>query len=184
MNDNNFVPQYEPQATPLADYRRQYSQKNIDTLPDDWPKSIKSPMVWTAEDLATRHIFPLTESEVQETINWARAFSSGSAQSIDRVNKGSALLPLLQKKLAQVRQSLHDGPGLAVLRGLDPASVSMKQNMAIFAGVSSHISPHRAVQSGGKVVGTYMSGSNGENVLRSSVVVHDQLISSLGAKCI
>ncbi|KAI1422372.1 hypothetical protein F5Y12DRAFT_717482 [Xylaria sp. FL1777] len=151
MSGDQFLPQYEPQAALLADYRRRGSQGKSAVLPDDWPQSIKSPMAWTAEDLQSHHVFQLTESEVQETMNWGCAYS-GSGQGIDRVDKESAVLPQLQEKLAQIRQSLHDGPGLAVLRGLDPTGVSMKENLVIFAGVSSHISPRRAAQSGGKII--------------------------------
>ncbi len=78
MTCEQFVPQYEPRAALLADYRHRDSQGNSATLPDGWPKSIVSPMAWTVQDLLSRHIFQLTESEVQETINWGCEYSGAS----------------------------------------------------------------------------------------------------------
>ncbi|KAK5633882.1 hypothetical protein RRF57_009596 [Xylaria bambusicola] len=86
----------------------------------------------------------------------------GSGQCLDRIDKESTALPMLQNRLAQVRQSLHDGPGIAILRGLKPTCVSMKQNIAIFAGLSSHVSSQRVIQSGGKIIGKCRFGRNAE----------------------
>ena len=78
MSGDQFVPQYEPQAALLADYRHQDSQGRSVALPDDWPTNMKSPMAWTAQNLQSRHIFQLTESEVQEAMNWGCAYSGVS----------------------------------------------------------------------------------------------------------
>ncbi|KAJ2981707.1 hypothetical protein NUW58_g6617 [Xylaria curta] len=110
-----------------------------------------SPMVWTAAELAHRHIMYLTEAQLREIAKLGHEYSD-TEYPLDAVNKQSTLLPLLHDK-PQIRQSLQIGPALAVLRGLDPDAFSMRQNFIIFAGLSSHVGLRRATQSGGKVVG-------------------------------
>jgi hypothetical protein len=62
-------------------------------------------------------------------------------------------LPLLADRLAVIREKLHDGSGLVVLRGLDISSLSMRDIFAAFGGLASHVSERRGRQSGGKMIG-------------------------------
>ena len=76
-----------------------------------------------------------------------------SGKSLNDLNASSFPLPLLADQLAATRETLHNGVGLAVLRGLDISALSMREVFATFAGLASHVAQRRGRQSGGKMVG-------------------------------
>ena len=49
----------------------------------------------------------------------------------------------LGERLRGVSESLHNGRGFAVLRGLDPARYSDRENVALFVGLSGHVGDKR-----------------------------------------
>ena len=49
----------------------------------------------------------------------------------------------LGDRLRGISESLHNGRGFAVLRGLNPARYSDKENVAIFVGLSGYVGDKR-----------------------------------------
>lgn len=76
-----------------------------------------------------------------------------SKRSLEVLDKSSFSIPLLADKLEAIRNDLHKGTGLCVLRGIDLSSLSMRELFITFAGLASHVSPQRARQSGRKCIG-------------------------------
>jgi hypothetical protein len=61
--------------------------------------------------------------------------------SVDRSN-----FPLpedLTTKLRQINDTLNNGQGFQVVRGIDPTSYSEEEHILIFAGICAHVATHR-----------------------------------------
>lgn len=55
--------------------------------------------------------------------------------------------PELANKLSLISKELHQGRGVAVVRGLDAANFNDEEAVIAFAGVCSYICPERATDS-------------------------------------
>lgn len=55
-------------------------------------------------------------------------------------------LPILRPALRNISKELHQGHGFVVLRGLPVTKHTREENIIIYAGVSSHVAPHRGRQ--------------------------------------
>ena len=77
-----------------------------------------------------------------------------SGARLDAICKETFPLPLLQEHLIEKRLELHKGCGLVVFRGIDPSRYSRRENIIIFAGLSSHLSEQRGRQTRTKYLGT------------------------------
>ncbi|KAK0727492.1 hypothetical protein B0T26DRAFT_639563 [Lasiosphaeria miniovina] len=64
----------------------------------------------------------------------------------DSVNPDTFPLPTLEAQLEQACHDIHQGPGFAIIRGLDPNSYTAEENVTIFLAVASHIADMRGVQ--------------------------------------
>jgi hypothetical protein len=53
----------------------------------------------------------------------------------------------LSTKLSALSAELHNGPGIAVLRGLDAAKFNDEEAVIAFAGIAAHVCPLRATDS-------------------------------------
>ena len=56
------------------------------------------------------------------------------------------LLPTLGPRLRSTSEDVHLGRGLAIIKGLDPDKYSLKENIILFAGISSYIGDKRGSQ--------------------------------------
>lgn len=55
-------------------------------------------------------------------------------------------LPTLWPRLRSISKGVHLGRGLAIITGLDPDRYSLKENIILFAGLSSYIGDKRGSQ--------------------------------------
>ena len=55
-------------------------------------------------------------------------------------------LPNLGPRLRSISEDLHLGRGLAIIKGLDPDRYPLKENITLFAGLSSYIGDKRGSQ--------------------------------------
>ena len=55
-------------------------------------------------------------------------------------------LPTLRPRLRSISKAIHLGRGLAIIKGLDPDKYSLKENIILFAGLSSYIGDKRGSQ--------------------------------------
>ena len=55
-------------------------------------------------------------------------------------------LPTLRPQLRSISKDVHRGRGLAIIKGLDPDKYSLKENIILFAGLSSYIGDKRGSQ--------------------------------------
>jgi len=68
------------------------------------------------------------------------------------ISRESFPLPLLSNELEKRRRELHNGSGVALLRGLNPEHFTRQENIVIFAGLSSHMSQKRGYQGAGRIL--------------------------------
>jgi hypothetical protein len=74
-----------------------------------------------------------------------------------------SLSPPLASRLRGLSESLYDGVGFVLIRGLDPNAYSMKENITIHAGLTSYFGSKRGY-TGGKgndVLGTPIAAPEG-----------------------
>lgn len=64
----------------------------------------------------------------------------------DDINPSTFQLPTLGPRLIEVKEKVYEGPGFAVLRGLNPDEFSKEDNLKIFLGVSSYVAGQRGPQ--------------------------------------
>ncbi|KAK4156181.1 hypothetical protein C8A00DRAFT_12884 [Chaetomidium leptoderma] len=156
-DSSTFTPQYEPQLALLEEYceRNPVPEGLLSSnhaLPTPWPS--RAPvMAWKADDLHAdnEYIACLSDDERREIMAVCAAFT-GSGKSLNNLDASSFPLPLLADRLAATRKNLHEGLGMAVLRGLDISSLPMRDIFAAFSGLASHVSERRGRQSGGKTI--------------------------------
>ncbi|KAH6624810.1 hypothetical protein B0J18DRAFT_190485 [Chaetomium sp. MPI-SDFR-AT-0129] len=157
-DSSTFTPQYEPELDLLEEYcernpvPEELLSSTTSALPPPWP-SRTSVMAWKAGDLQVdnEYITYLSDGEQREIMAACAAFTE-SGKSLNGLDASSFPLPLLADRLAATRKNLHEGLGMAVLRGLDISSLSMRDTFTAFAGLASHVSQRRGRQSGGKMI--------------------------------
>lgn len=105
-------------------------------------------MVWSGTELnPDQYIVNLSRLEVDKI----RAAVVGfKLQRLPRSAISQRTFPLsrdLAYKLSAINKELHEGPGVAVLRGLEAARFNDEEAVIAFAGVSSYVAAQRATDS-------------------------------------
>ncbi|UPK92095.1 hypothetical protein LCI18_003030 [Fusarium solani-melongenae] len=108
-------------------------------------------MAWKGADLKQDYTTSLSTEQLKQISDACNAYHA-SGRSLEVLDKSSFSIPLLADKFEAIRNDLHKGTGLCVLRGIDPSSLSMRELFITFAGLASHVSPQRARQSGRKSI--------------------------------
>jgi hypothetical protein len=67
-------------------------------------------------------------------------------KELGHISPSTFPLPELSPHLRALSTTLHSGRGFFVLRGLQPGSYPIHDNIAIYAGIASHIAPIRGRQ--------------------------------------
>lgn len=65
---------------------------------------------------------------------------------LEHVTRDTFPLPQLKTKLENIAETLHNGIGFAVLRGLEPRKYSRFDNAIIYLGITSYIAEIRGCQ--------------------------------------
>jgi hypothetical protein len=118
------------------------------------PAVIESPAAWRSGDLAAGEwITVLDAAEVAEIEQAARGLA---ARDLDLAEIGAADFPLprASPRLSELlARDVLDGRGFAVIRGLDPAALSPRENAAAFLGLGVHMGALRPQNGTGHVLG-------------------------------
>jgi hypothetical protein len=128
-------------------------------VPIGFPDVVIEPWVWTGEDLRgseDEYILELSASDVDEIEDALRHFKSLGLASLDSVSRQTFPLPRLKSKLDSVAETLHDGFGFTIIRGLEPREYIAKDNVIIYLGITSYIAETRGCQdSSGSMLSGY-----------------------------
>ncbi|RSL59739.1 hypothetical protein CEP51_013880 [Fusarium floridanum] len=116
------------------------------SLPAGFPEQLKGPMAWDGSDFdqdPEAYTLTLTEGDllgIRTAVSYFKSLGLPRG-SVDRSN-----FPLpedLGTKLRQINDTLNNGRGFQVVRGIDPTSHSEEEHILIFAGICAHVATHR-----------------------------------------
>jgi hypothetical protein len=118
------------------------------------PAEIQGPAAWRSGSLVPGEwLHVLTAEEIAEVEHAARALA---ARDLDlaAATPGDFPLPTLASRLAALLEAeVLGGRGFAVLRGLDPAALTRRENAAAFLGTGVHLGALRPQNAAGHVLG-------------------------------
>ncbi|KAK4231804.1 hypothetical protein QBC38DRAFT_451036 [Podospora fimiseda] len=131
-------------------------------LPEGFPAQLQSQLAWTGSSMseASNFILKLSDAEIAE-INAALEFFKTLGDDGDAIKPSNFPLPTLGLKLADLSRDIHEGQGVAVIRGLNPASFPVEDLTMIYLGVSSYIAEQRGRQDKrGNMLGFHIVADN------------------------
>jgi len=118
---------------------------NLD-VPDGLPKHINSPLAWTGAEVEKKESewkLELTAEEIV-AIDTALAKFEANYKDLSELSSSTFELPAaFSQRLRKLSDHIYKGVGFQIIRGLDPSKYTSKQNLIVYAGVSSHVCPQR-----------------------------------------
>ncbi|CAH0027953.1 unnamed protein product [Clonostachys rhizophaga] len=150
---------YNPSRTEAQrfwDDQSKWIKASADVL-EGFPKSLNSSLAWEGEDMRDKvSQWKLCLSE--EDIAKYEDLSSISSSTFELPGE-------LAQRLRQLADNVYTGCGFQIIHGLDPSSFSARQNIILYAGLSSHIFPQRGFVdvAGRRVIGHVVNVQDGNN---------------------
>lgn len=120
------------------------SSQIYQNLSSDMDTEARGPTVWSGSDATPERVPYITLilayiDEIEAALEKFKELGlNGPA-----VNADTFPLPTLGPHLRAISQSLHEGPGFALVRGLDTEKYSDEDVMIIFLGLGSYIGSQR-----------------------------------------
>jgi hypothetical protein len=118
------------------------------------PGTLEGPAAWRATDFAAEDwVTRLADAEVAEVEQAAHRLAAAGADLV-HIRAEDFPLPILGPRLnALFHDEVLEGRGFAVLRGLDPARLSRRENAAAFLGLGAHLGAFRPQNAKGHILG-------------------------------
>jgi Taurine catabolism dioxygenase TauD, TfdA family len=119
------------------------------------PAQIDIPSAWRGEDMAAnpdRWLVQLTAGEIAELEQAARSFLA-KTKEIGEITKEKFSFPRFGARLSRLKQTLLNGIGFEVIRGLPVAAYSQEFAATIFCGVGAHLGSARSQNAMGHILG-------------------------------
>jgi hypothetical protein len=139
--------------TPNLETYQQRTQRRIKTeqlprtLPDGFPQKLESPLAWDGSTVSETYqwSYQLTDQDIDE-IHRALDHFKSLDKPLGEITKETFPLPNLHATLRHVSRDIHQGHGFRVIRGVPVHLHSRADNIAIYAGLASHVAGRRARQ--------------------------------------
>ncbi len=125
------------------------------TLPDNLPVSIDGPSAWIGSQMAQNQdqwLHILTPQHVSELEAAAHHYLS-LGKDVGEITAAEFPLPLFGEQLLDLRQTLLQGHGFRVLRGLPIKQYTQEFSAALFCGVGAHLGNARSQNAQGHILG-------------------------------
>ncbi|MYK33500.1 MAG: TauD/TfdA family dioxygenase, partial [Boseongicola sp. SB0670_bin_30] len=121
---------------------------------DRLPPAFSGPSAWTGREMRDRTdwVVTLTEDQVDEIEAVARRFLSAGGDPGETTAEDFPL-PQFSGRLAQLRETLLNGRGFEVIRGLPVAGYDQRLAATIFCGIGAHLGKARSQNAQGHVLG-------------------------------
>jgi hypothetical protein len=119
------------------------------------PGQIDIPSAWRGEEMAAnpgRWVVQLSAGEIAELEQAARSFLA-TTKEIGEITKEKFPLPGFGAHLARLKETLINGIGFEVIRGLPVAAYSQQFAATIFCGVGAHLGSARSQNAKGHILG-------------------------------
>ncbi len=119
------------------------------------PKELNNPASWKGKDLAKRKekwITHFTRDEIKELESAANNFLVLN-RNIGEITQSEFPLPTLSARFSKLKQTLINGIGFGVLRGLPSDNYSNEFAATIFCGIGTHLGNARSQNAAGHILG-------------------------------
>ena len=145
--DISWIPSYKVYKERVETLKALYPDRPT-ALPEGWPAQIDAPRAWSGEDFKSdEYVIKLSAEDVAEIETGLAHFKSlPGGLGPDDVNQNTFPLPNLASRLIGASETIHNGTGLVVLRGLNPDQYSNFDNILLYLGVTSYIAETRGMQ--------------------------------------
>ena len=124
-------------------------------MSDQRPERIDGPAAWVGAEMQTREdlwLHTLTEKEIHELEEAAQHFLS-LGRDIGEITKADFPLPTFGSHLESLKDTLINGHGFEVLRGLPVEGYSQEMAATIFCGIGAHLGSARSQNAEGHILG-------------------------------
>ncbi|KKK23872.1 hypothetical protein AOCH_002911 [Aspergillus ochraceoroseus] len=117
------------------------------TVPAGWPTGLSGPLVWRTGDFPDEeeYVYHLTKEDKAEIFKALEIFK-GLGLEGHEVSQKTFPLSSLGRELENVRNSVYEGRGFAIVRGLDPDAYNVEDLTVVYLGISSYIGERRGKQ--------------------------------------
>ncbi|KAI9309649.1 hypothetical protein BJ944DRAFT_226638 [Cunninghamella echinulata] len=122
---------------------RRLAEENLTKeLPAGFPEQLEGPKVWKGSDYEGQEhewIYQLNDQELNE-IHEALLDFEQSEKPLSAIQQDTFPLPTLGSKLKElIHDNVVEGRGFLVVRGIDPDKYNRKQQIIVYAGVSTYV---------------------------------------------
>ena len=124
-------------------------------MSDQRPERIDGPAAWVGAEMQTREdlwLHTLTADEIHELEEAAQHFLS-LKRDIGEITKADFPLPTFGSHLESLKDTLINGHGFEVLRGLPVEGYSQEMAATIFCGIGAHLGSARSQNAEGHILG-------------------------------
>ncbi|MGK0189858.1 MAG: alpha-ketoglutarate-dependent taurine dioxygenase [Verrucomicrobiales bacterium] len=125
------------------------------------------PAAWKGQELMVKNAWTLDFSAAEIAEIDAAVEATSALSRHDEVTPATFTLPTLQARLREVQQSLEQGPGVALLRGLPVDSRTENEWRRLFLGLSSHIGTPVSQSASGEMLFSVRDAGFADNDPRS-----------------
>jgi hypothetical protein len=125
----------------------------VPPMPFPLPPRQEIPSAWLGRDLATRPQQWIVELSPAQLAELKRAAANVRGVALADLTADVFPLPALAQTLAALRQTLIQGLGFALVRGLNPDEIPGEDSAAVFCGLGAHIGRARSQNAAGELLG-------------------------------
>ncbi len=119
------------------------------------PPILDTAATWKGPDLKAKPelwICQLGPDDINDLVTATQRFLQ-SGQPLETLSKSDFHLPVLEKKLAKIKNELIKGIGFKLIRGLDVSPFSRQEIATLFMGLGSHLGSPRSQNAAGHLLG-------------------------------
>lgn len=118
------------------------------------PTPFTGPSAWLGRDMAQRNdwLVPLTDPQIRELETAAAKYLS-LGRDVGEITADAFPLPTFAEQLRRMSDTLLNGHGFEVLRGLPVATYSQETAATIFCGIGAHLGRARSQNAAGHILG-------------------------------
>ncbi|KAK2601609.1 hypothetical protein QQS21_004844 [Conoideocrella luteorostrata] len=111
------------------------------------PKTLSGPTIWSGADFEHNDSFTLylSAEDIEEVEHALQVFKTLEVD-VDGIAKSNFVLPSLSKKLEEIVESIHNGQGFFVIRGLDMSRYTVEDGIILYLGIATYIGDKRGLQ--------------------------------------
>lgn len=124
-------------------------------MPLTLPEKIEGPAAWIGADMQSKQdvwLYHLSPTEIADIEDAARHYLS-LGRDIGEIRKEDFPLQVFDTHLVALKQTLINGHGFEVLRGLPVEQYSQEMCAAIFCGIGAHLGSARSQNADGHILG-------------------------------